>query len=638
MTSNFLKLFDALLEPTFAIDATGIVIYCNEAGATLCDLSPKKVLRMKKKLDELFLFEGGQLEALGTLATVTDSTPYQELRYKTLSEKEGRAQFTVQRLDDTATEWIVFLRDVTLEETLQKKYRHELEQKEDVILDLQKARAALEDYSKNLETMVAQRTKELSALNGKMQALLDSLNEGFFIFGEDGKCMDVSSKACERILEQNPNHKIFWEVLKLGDHEVNGVKKWLQTCFMEMLPFEDLAPLGPKKFKHHEGLDIELSYFPLRTPEGTMQGIVCVASDITELVAARTRAETERAYVTMILNLMKNRKQIRTFVTEADSLIAQIKHETSKPELDGDALFRHLHTLKGSAGIYSLKDLIEACHHGESLLSQFRRLKTPEARASIDENASKLPGIFDSFKSVTLKEIGFDPSAEAEVVEVPRPALEKFHNELTAKAPSMAAPFEENFLYEPIASSFEHLSETLFAVAESIGKKVLPLTFDGGDLRVAKEPYRVLFESFIHAFRNSIDHGIETPEERLAAGKPEAGAIRLMFKRMDDRLGIMIRDDGRGISAERLRAKLTEKGVDVSQETDEQVIQHVFDASFSTRDEVTELSGRGVGMDAIAAAVKALGGSYRVRTTMGKETRVEISVPWLTRAPGLKAA
>lgn len=638
MTSNFLKLFDALLEPTFAIDANGIVIYCNEAGANLCDLSPKKVLRMKKKLDEFFLFEGGQLEALGALTTVTDSTPYQELRYKTLSEKEGRAQFTVQRLDEAAQEWVVFLRDVTLEETLQKKYRHELEQKEDVILDLQKARAALEDYSKNLETMVAQRTKELSALNGKMQALLDSLNEGFFIFGEDGTCMDVSSKACERILEQNPNHKIFWEVLKLDAHEIAGVKKWLQTCFMEMLPFEDLAILGPRKFKHHEGLDIELSYFPLRTPEGAMQGIVCVASDITELVVARTRAETERAYVTMILNLMKNRKQIRTFVGEAESLIAQIGQETAKPELDGDALFRHLHTLKGSAGIYSLKELIEACHEGESRLAEFRRAATPDARARIEQNAAALPGIFAVFKNETLREIGFDPAAEAAVVEVPRPALERFHAEIAAKIPALGAQFEEEFLYEPIASSFEHLNETLQAIAESLGKKILPLTFDGGDLRVSKEPYQMLLESFIHAFRNSLDHGIETPEERLAAGKPEAGAIRLMFKKVDDRLGIMIRDDGRGISAARLRAKLTEKGTDVSGETDEQIIQHVFDASFSTRDEVTELSGRGVGMDAIAAAVKALGGSYRVRTIPGKETRVEISVPWLTRAPALQAA
>src|SRR5690606_18400330 len=115
---------------------------------------------------------------------ICDATPYKELTFKTSQGGEGKVQITLQPIFDSMGDknWIVFVRDVTLEERLQKKYRAELEQKEDVIRALEDAKAKLEDYSKNLEEMVKVRTQELSRLNQTMSALLDSLGQGFFIF------------------------------------------------------------------------------------------------------------------------------------------------------------------------------------------------------------------------------------------------------------------------------------------------------------------------------------------------------------------------------------------------------------------------------------------------------------------------
>jgi len=637
------KIFDSLLEPTFVLNKEGIIVYCNETAAALVDLAPKKLIRSKKKYSELFKFES-PLKALDGLAALTDSSPYQEVRYTSENGKAGRAQITIQRSVDVALldsadarhEWVLFMRDVTLEDTLQKKYRNELEQKEDVIKDLQNARAALEDYSKNLELKVKERTLELSALNGKMQALLDSLKDGFFIFDSEGQCMDISSKACLEIIETNPTGKHIWDVLRLGVHQVPGIQRWMQTCFSEMLPFEDLADLGPKKFHHSRGREIEISYFPLRGTSNDILGIVCVASDITDLVAARHQALTDRAQVNMILSLVKNRRQIKSFVDEAESFIQQINTEVSTESIDSDSVFRSLHTLKGSAGILSIKGIVDTCHAGEDILSNFKRTHSKDDLHMLQDLCALLPSYLEDFKLNTLSMIGYSIDRERDTLEVEASALHQFHALLAKEAPSLRRPFEETFFFEPIGQSFAHLTDSLKSVANMLEKLIQPVRLQGGDLKIFKEPYTPLFESLIHAFRNSLDHGIEAPEIRKQKGKPEAGTLELHFSRSTDgnSLSIEIRDDGGGISASNLRKRLTEKGLDLSKESDDEVLQHIFDPSVSTRDQVTELSGRGVGMDAIADAVKRLKGSYRVTSEVGKWTSVQIQVPWCI--PGIR--
>lgn len=637
------KIFDSLLEPTFVLNQEGIIIYCNETAAALVDLAPKKLIRSKKKYTELFQFEN-PLKALDGIAEITDSSPYQEIRYTTENGRAGRAQITIQRSSETPTEasskakleWVLFMRDVTLEDTLQKKYRNELEQKEDVIKDLQKARASLEDYSKNLELKVNERTLELSALNGKMQALLDSLKDGFFIFDSEGRCMDISSKACLEIIETNPTGKHIWDVLKLEAHQIPGIQRWMQTCFSEMLPFEDLADLGPKKFHHSKGREIEISYFPLRGPGNEILGIVCVTADITDLVAARHQALTDRAQVNMILSLVKNRRQIKSFVDEAESFIQQIKTEVSTDSIDSDSVFRSLHTLKGSAGILSIKGIVDTCHAGEDILTSFKRTQSKDDLSLLQDLCGLLPSYLEDFKINTLSMIGYSIDRERDTLEIEATALHLFHALLAREAPTLRRPFEETFFFEPIGQSFGHLSDSLKPVANMLDKLIQPVQLHGGDLKIFKEPYTPLFESLIHAFRNSLDHGIETPEVRKQKGKPEAGTLELHFSRSADgnSLSIEIRDDGGGISASILRKRLTEKGFDLSKESDEEVLQHIFDPSVSTRDQVTELSGRGVGMDAIADAVKKLKGNYRVTSEVGKWTSVQIQVPWCI--PGVR--
>ena len=127
---------------------------------------------------------------------------------------------------------------------------------------------------------------------------------------------------------------------------------------------------------------------------------------------------------------------------------------------------------------------------------------------------------------------------------------------------------------------------------------------------------------------HSVDHGIETPEERTKIGKSEFGQIIVEFSTDTKSLFINISDDGQGIDPGKIRKKLVEKGFNSDAESDQKVIQHVFDSQLSTKEQVTELSGRGVGMDAILIAAKKLNGNAKVESTIGKGMTLKIEVPY----------
>ncbi len=635
------KIFDTLLEPTFLLDAQGVVIYCNEPAALIADQTVRRILRQKMKFLDLFIFSE-PVTALSSLATLTEPSAYQELNFSTPSGTTGKIQITLQNFSGV---YLVFFRDVTLEEKLQRKYRAELEQKEDVIKDLQKAQAELQNYSKNLEKMVADRTTELSRLNTLMKALLDSLGQGFFIFDQTGVCLDISTKACLRTIESNPQGKMIWQALNLPAVEVDGFKKWMMTLFSEMLPFEDLGPLGPGFFHHSEKLKIQLQYFPLRSSAGTIDGVVVVATDITDLVKAQREAEVEKAHVKMILSLVQARRSVLSFVRESELMVAFLRRESFEGVSSADELFRVLHTLKGGAGTFSILNVMESCHHSEGLLAQWK--KTPEdnqARNQLQQSLKEVVDRYDGFLKEFEELLGNKNKLQERHVEISTQRVLQFANEEVLKASSPQKIREKmihEFLNEPIRNYFESYMQLVPSLAEKLGKKAAPVKVVGGDLRITPEPYEKIFSCFVHAFRNAVDHGIESPQERVGKGKPEQGQIEIQFtvKKLSysSLLLIQVSDDGNGIPFEKLKNRLKAKGIKVEDLSRQELLQHVFDSEVTTRDEISELSGRGVGLNALLDAAIDLGGIAWIDTQEGKGTQIFVEVPYFTDPSQLKA-
>ncbi|MCB0351423.1 MAG: PAS domain-containing protein, partial [Bdellovibrionales bacterium] len=246
--------FDGLIDCVFVIGDDRGIVYCNESAAKLCDSSVRRLARGKPIYD-FIEFSDSRLFAMpdGTMGR-DEPAPYVELKFKLKSGKEGKVQMAIQPFADSegARRWVIMVRDVTLEEVLHAKYHKQLEEKEVYIQQLQDAQRQLEDYSKNLEKMVEERTLEVKRANTMLNAIMNSLGQGFFVFDKLGVCSNFYTRACEEILEGIPSNKNVSDVLKIQDKEIDTFKMWLSAIHGEQLPFDTLQELGPALFDHSQ--------------------------------------------------------------------------------------------------------------------------------------------------------------------------------------------------------------------------------------------------------------------------------------------------------------------------------------------------------------------------------------------------
>ncbi|MDH1009301.1 chemotaxis protein CheW [Pseudomonas nicosulfuronedens] len=179
----------------------------------------------------------------------------------------------------------------------------------------------------------------------------------------------------------------------------------------------------------------------------------------------------------------------------------------------------------------------------------------------------------------------------------------------------------------PISFIFSRFPRLVHDTSARLGKQV-ELILQGEHTELDKSVIEKLSDPLTHIVRNSIDHGIETPAERLAAGKPAQGSVKLAASHQGGSVVVEISDDGRGLSRERILAKAREKGLPVHDGmTDAEVWQLIFMPGFSTAEAVTELSGRGVGMDVVRRNIQAMGGRIDIDSAPGMGTRMSIRLP-----------
>lgn len=152
-----------------------------------------------------------------------------------------------------------------------------------------------------------------------------------------------------------------------------------------------------------------------------------------------------------------------------------------------------------------------------------------------------------------------------------------------------------------------------------------------GDVSASHELLATLDTAVLHAVRNAIDHGLEPTDQRLLAGKPPVGLVRVQIKQRDDLVDVAIVDDGRGIDFEGIKRKAERLGLrsvaDLMKANEPELAELLFTAGFTTRDQVTDVSGRGVGLDAVRAAAQKLGGNAKIESKTGAGTTVRVTAP-----------
>ncbi|TBZ12876.1 chemotaxis protein CheA [Rhizobium leguminosarum] len=180
----------------------------------------------------------------------------------------------------------------------------------------------------------------------------------------------------------------------------------------------------------------------------------------------------------------------------------------------------------------------------------------------------------------------------------------------------------------PVASLFSRFRRLVHDLARETGK-VIELVTEGESTEVDKTVIERLADPLVHLVRNSIDHGLETPADRLASGKTEAGTVTLSARQAGGEVIISIKDDGRGINRERVRAKAESSGLIQPGQplSDSELLQLIFAPGFSTAAAITNLSGRGVGMDVVKKTVEALRGAIDIVSVPGQGSEVSLRIP-----------
>ncbi|MES2854511.1 MAG: Hpt domain-containing protein, partial [Bdellovibrionota bacterium] len=550
------KVFETFQDAVVVVNAEGRLVAGNLAATLLLDISERR-LTSKKELTSFVTFVPGLLENVD-YPGVTDATQMRELNYTTTAGKSGSVQIVVQPqpvfFKTEASEedrWIISFRDVSLEKILADKYKGELDQKEEVIDQLKAARAKLEEYSVGLEKIVAERTAELETKNSLLKTILDSLGQGILVFDKAGKCLPIYSQICQKMFGISPEAKPVTDVLGLSVSDAETFVQWKEAVFAQMLDFEELIPLAPSRLTNRPApTEISLNYSAL-TNAGEVDGVVVIATDRTKEVEALKAAQKEKQLVRRIVQVATHREAFKMFAGDAAVLLSDLQ---DGKELSLEELKRRMHTVKGGAATFGLSDLAGECHELESQLE----IAVPSVEA-LTVKGSVLRSILDKDVEEISQLLGLTMGSSGD---------------------------STTFALEDVLSV--HLS-SLKEIAQRLEKKAPQIVFEADKVRFDRTLHSQLINSFVHAFRNSIDHGIESPAERIAAGKSDTGRISVTANIDGNSIAVIISDDGRGVDVERLRSKLKEKKHPKAAGSDEEVVQTLLEGDMSLKDSVTDI-------------------------------------------------
>lgn len=472
------------------------------------------------------------------------------------------------------------------------------------------------------------------------EVLVNSLGQGFIVFGRDGLCGGVYSQACLDLLETVPAGRDVAEVLRVPEAERSDFKDWLDILYKNdhALNFEDVIRFFPTHFPHSQGRRIILEYKPVLGQQDEIVRIVVIATDQTQEYAARQTAERQQNFAEMICRIFKDRNQFQTTLAH----LREFLEDAGRPEVrlaDSSLLLRRLHTLKAAVKQFSLVDLGNIIHEVESYL------RAPEAMAEEDvflsrlrASCAKLGDALARVREEVSSLIGTEYEWRGNVREIGEDDLYAFARDLQESGadPALVRKYLSSVVAVPIRDCFRSFERELRELAGALDKQMKPVRFAGGNPRVLAQPMQEFLFSLTHICRNIADHGIELPVTRMARGKDAAGQVTITcgVDPSEDGTGMTLRiqiaDDGNGIDPSRVRAKLAAVDPDGAWrfEDDQKVIQRIFGFGFTTREDVTTLSGRGVGTEAVEMEVKKLGGSIRVVSELYRGATFDIRLPY----------
>ncbi len=472
------------------------------------------------------------------------------------------------------------------------------------------------------KTRLELENKEIETKNRENKKYLDNIREGLLLLDED---LIITSQY-SRFLEELFNKEDF-AGMKFVDfiypdqaeqsEERAELEQFLTMVFkntktdMEMIMA--INPLKNKKLtvSADEGKDTSIiidASFQRIFSENTVENVMVIFEDRTQIITMENELETEKkrsqSELEQIAAILKaGPEYFLDFITDASIQLQEgescLAHLDKKEEVE--KLFRILHSLKGTARYMDLKIMADKVHEVETVVAGLRDSKTSRKEEKQEDLRIRIRSLSEELESI-------------------RNLVKRFSSFKTVTGDG-DIPVNEN-----VALFFDSLKRMVSDISTELGKEVILETKSNMKgftyLKILRDP-------LIHLVRNSLDHGLEDTYERLSLGKEEPAKIILAIYR-DDKKGytITIEDNGKGIDFKRIKEIALDRGLLKEDEaTRKRLLKLLFSSGFSSRKEVSSLSGRGVGLDVVYAVIRSLKGSISVASVNNKGTQFTIKVP-----------
>lgn len=481
-----------------------------------------------------------------------------------------------------------------------------------MVEDLSSSYDALESLNRTLEQKVEARTLELAGRNRAMRLVLDNVDQGFLTLSLDGEMASERSAVIDQWFGECGAPGTFWAYLGrsspafAAEFEVawdQVVSDFLPTdVAIAQLPSRLTASCSTFSFR----------YLPIHR-EQRLEGALVVIADITDKLQ-REREEAELLELTQGLRrVMLDRAGFAAFLNEATDTVDKIcrHHDQVAPS----ALTAMLHTLKGNAGQMGLTVVAKICH-----LLEDETVNRGEMSA---ESLSELSSHWHTLINQILPLAGL---VERNAIEVPDRDYLALVSLLSSEPESEALRLVLSWRLEPASRALGRLAEQAKALAARLGKGEIIVDIEPTTVQLDPEKFGALFSDLGHVVRNAVDHGLEDVEQRVAEGKPPHGRLTLGAAVVGDSLIFEITDDGAGIDWETIRKHGSE--LDLPGRTPAELLAILCHQGITTRTEVTQTSGRGVGMSAVKQRVEAMCGKLEVQSSLGRGTTWKIVLPW----------
>ncbi len=490
----------------------------------------------------------------------------------------------------------------------------------------------IEEQNRTLEQKVLERTAELRQKTNDINSMLQNMQQGIFTIIEGNIIHSEYSAYLEEIYEQTDLAHMdalpfLFDNSSVGSNDLDQIKATLGSLIGEdsmMFEFNShlLVTEYEKTFANNITKIIELDWNAVIDEEDIINKVMVTARDVTELRALQKEAEKQKAdleIIGQILSISQQKfqdflKSSKEYIDENYTLITD-HHDKDLSVIA--TLFRNMHTIKGNARTYGMHHITDVVHEAETTYDNMRKDESIAwDQALLLQELEDVKHSIDHYKYIYDTQLsGFanrkGAFIEQSLFEQMQTTLEQAHQENNPEAlQNYLQVLSKTFNAVGTTSIHEILQDILSslpALAKDLGKAEPHVIIHDNHIRINEDISPVLQDCFMHMFRNSMGHGIETAEERSAVGKPEQGTIQLdMDITEDNMLKIVYQDDGKGLNLKFIHKKavsngIFEEGQDVS---DFEIAMLIFQSGLSTAEAVTTVSGRGVGMDAIRGFIR----------------------------------